>query len=111
MPLLEADQQPGRILKVGDDVQHTHAAPFAPQPLAGRVERVEIDTVVFLRHADHRRLDVTERRDRSGVGRQFDEDDVVGIEQHASDQVEALLRPGGTISRSSRVVVDAARAP
>ena len=55
---------------------------------------VEIDAVLFLPDTDERRADVPERvmapvYDGSSIS-----DDVAGIEQHARDEIQSLLRSG-----------------
>ena len=73
-----------------------------------RVEMVEVHAVRLLAHADERRAGVSERRDRAGVGRQLHQRHVAGIEQHARDEVESLLRAGGD-DDALGAAVDAAR--
>ena len=92
--LLEADQEARWILEVGHDIQRFHPAAVQTQPLVGGFERVELDAVRLLRHADHLGLDVSKRRDRAGVGWQLDEHHVAGIEQDARNEIESLLRAG-----------------
>ncbi len=92
--LLEADQEARWILEVGHDIQRFHPAAVQTQPLVGGFERVELDAVRLLRHADHLGLDVSKRRDRARVGWQLDEHHVARIEQHARDEIESLLRAG-----------------
>ena len=56
------------------------------------------------------RADVAERADRARVRRQLDERDVAGIEQHAGDEVESLLRAGRhDDSLGRRELIDRAR--
>jgi hypothetical protein len=93
-PLVEADEQARRILEVGDDVEKLDAASVAAEPLEGRVERLEIDAVGVLRDSHEIGLQVAEGRDRTHVGRQLDENHVAGIDQHARDEIEPLLRAG-----------------
>ena len=87
--------RPVGFWKFGTRYRSRARRPSRSQPDAGVVELVEIDAVGFLPDADHLGLDVAERGDRAGVGRQLDEDDVVRIEEHAGDEVESLLRAGG----------------
>ena len=93
-PLLEADEQARRVLKVRHEVEQPRASPRPSQPLAGVVELAEVDAISALTHANHVGLHVAESRDGAGIGRELDQDHVMRIEQHTSHEVESLLRAG-----------------
>ena len=55
-------------------------------------ERGDLDAFGVLRHADQRGLQIVKRGDRAAIGRQLDDHAIARIDQHAADEVEALLR-------------------
>ncbi len=63
--------------------------------LPHRIEIIEIDTAGVLSHADQFSLGVLERRDPAGECRQLDEHHVTRADQHAGNQIDALLRSAG----------------
>jgi hypothetical protein len=90
--LVVADEQARGVLEVRHDVQQPHAPALGPDPRHRAIELVDVDAVLVLPHAHQSRPRVDERRNGARVRRQLHEHDVVGIDQHARDQVESLLR-------------------
>ena len=66
--LLRADeQQPVGFWKFGTRYRNLTRRPSGAQRCQRRVQVIEVDAVCVLPHADERRPDVAERRDRAGV--------------------------------------------
>ena len=80
-PLVTAQQQPCRILKVRHNVKKAHALALGAHPGDDAVQIFQIDPVRLLTHADELSLHVAECGYRAGVRRQFEQCDVAGIEQ------------------------------
>ncbi len=94
-PPRPAHEQARRVLEVRRHVDELQCLPLCPDAGDGGIERRQVDALGVLRHAGEAGLQVVKRGEGAAVGRELDQDDVARIDQHAPDEVEALLGTGG----------------
>src|SRR4030095_11729836 len=88
----EAEKRAGWILEVGYEIQQLDCPSRACRPLPDFIEVVETDSVVLEPDAAQFRLHVLECGDRAGEGRELDQHNISGTDEHAGDQIDSLLR-------------------
>ncbi len=82
---------PRGILEAGGHVQELHAPSGRGLRAMTLAEMVEVEAVGTEAHADHPRLRGPEGGGGADVRGPLDEDHVAGIDEHARDEIEALL--------------------